>query len=119
MSIPQKSVGQITILELTPKVMAEVAHDLFVLVIQTLLAEGRSLVIVDISQLRWINSQGLGLLVGAYRIVNEHGGRIVIAGPQRRVQDLMRIVGMLSVWDVYETVDEAVASFEEVGEAEA
>ena len=112
MDIEHRKVGDVTIIHLTPEVVAEVSHDLFLLMIDTLLDQGHTQMVVDVSSLRWINSMGLGLLVGAHRKVDEQNGQIVIAGPNQRIQDLMRVVGMLQVWKVYETVDEAVASID-------
>ena len=116
MSIPQRSVGDVTVLDLTPQLTTDITKDLFRLKIDSLLANDLRRIVLNLSALNWINSYGIGLLVAAYRAVSDQGGRIVLAGANDRVKDLLRVVGLDKRWDIYEEESAAVESF--AGQAE-
>jgi anti-sigma B factor antagonist len=69
--------------------------------------KGGNHVIVDLSQLEFLDSTGLGVLIGAHRRAAEHGGSfrlIVTDGPILR---LLNITGLVSVFSVYQSLDDA------------
>ena len=61
--------------------------------------------------MNWLNSSGVGSLVAIHRRVGEQGGRIVLAEPNTRVKEIMRVLGMTAIWQSYPTVEQAVDSF--------
>jgi anti-sigma B factor antagonist len=116
MRISEHSTDDVTILDLLTPLTGDHSRRLFVPQIEALLAEGRKLLVLNMEQMNWLNSTGVGSLVSAHRKVEEMGGRIVIASPNERVRDIMKVVGLAAVWSVYPTVEEAVASFEQQAE---
>ncbi len=70
--------------------------------------EGKREIIVELSRVAFLDSTGLGALVGAHRSAMENGGRVrlvVNAGPIARLLD---ITGLIRVLNVYPTLDEAL-----------
>jgi len=70
--------------------------------------EGHSL-IVDLTHLEFLDSTGLGALIGAHRRASEQKGSLRIVAPEGQILRLLRITGLLDVLGVYPTVESAVS----------
>ncbi len=70
--------------------------------------EGHALV-VDLTQLEFIDSTGLGALIGAHRRASERKGSLRIVAPEGQILRLLRITGLLDVLSVYATGDSALS----------
>ncbi|MFW5941260.1 MAG: STAS domain-containing protein [Chloroflexota bacterium] len=66
-----------------------------------LLQNGRHRIIVDLSEVNYINSGGLRCLVTAWRKARKQGGNVVLTGLHARVHDVFTMVGFDKVFDVY------------------
>jgi anti-sigma B factor antagonist len=66
-------------------------------------------IVIDMTEVNYIDSVGLGTLVAGLKRANEHGAqlRFVVTNPQ--IQKVLNITGLVRVLDVYETSDSAVA----------
>ena len=66
-------------------------------------------IVVDMTEVNYIDSVGLGTLVAGLKRANEHGARLrfVVTNPQ--IQKVLNITGLVRVLDVYETPDSAIA----------
>jgi anti-sigma B factor antagonist len=72
---------------------------------------GQRNVIVDLSRVRFMNSSGLGMLIGGLATMRNAGGDLRLANPADRIQSLLMIAKLLTVFKHFESVDEAVESF--------
>jgi len=79
-----------------------------------LLEKGRSCFVVDLSQVSFIDSTALGVLISFKRNLASRG-RIVIAAPGRDVVRLLEVAGVMRALDLFPTAEAAVASFEALG----
>lgn len=70
-------------------------------------ARGRKDVILDMGNIPWINSKGLGTLVMLYHAVRDHGGTMVLARPVPKVSRLIETVKMDKIFQVFPSVKEA------------
>ncbi len=70
-------------------------------------ARGKTNVILDMGNIPWINSKGLGTLVMLYQAVKGHGGTLVLARPVPAVVKLMETTQMEKIFQVFPTVKEA------------
>ena len=75
-----------------------------------LLADGRTDLVVDLTQVTFMDSTGLGLLVGALKRVRLAGGRLELVVDSERLLKVFRITGLLQVFSIHETLDAALAS---------
>jgi len=73
-----------------------------------LLADGATRLVVDLSLADYMDSAGLGTLVGMLKRVKEAGGAMAIAGPQPRVRRLFEITGLDQIFSIYEDLDMAM-----------
>ena len=69
--------------------------------------EGPSIV-VDLDDVGFIDSTGIGVLVGAVKRARSSGGDLTLVCTQRRILKVLQITGLTQVFSVYETVDEAL-----------
>jgi anti-sigma B factor antagonist len=72
---------------------------------------GRKNVVVDLGKVRFMNSSGLGMLIGGLATMRNAGGDLRLANATDRIQSLLMIAKLLSVFKHYESVDEAVESY--------
>ncbi|MBN2200976.1 STAS domain-containing protein [bacterium] len=68
-------------------------------------------VVIDLSGVAWINSSGLGMLMGCLTSIRNAGGEMRVTGVTEKVKNLFVITKLITLFETYETVDEAVASF--------
>ena len=81
-----------------------------------LIKDKQKKIIVDISQCEFIDSTFLGVLVLSLKASARIGGDIRLVKPDEVVKALMEKAGTLNVFNLYETLDEAIKSFEIRGE---
>lgn len=72
--------------------------------------EGRTNLIVDLTQVRFLDSTGLGVLVGRLKLTRSRGGSLRLVGSEDRVLKVFSITGLDKVFEIYPTLDEAVAA---------
>jgi anti-sigma B factor antagonist len=61
---------------------------------------------VDLSQVKYIDSTGLGVLIGAYKAQRSAGGKLVLSGINARLRRLFRITGLDEVMEIEQTTQE-------------
>jgi anti-sigma B factor antagonist len=76
--------------------------------IVTLVGDGRTRILIDLQQVDFVDSIGLGILVSALKRVRGRDGQLVITGPKPRVRVLFDLVRLPEIIDVYDTLDEAM-----------
>lgn len=73
--------------------------------------ERRSDLLLDLSELNYIDSAGLGELVGALASAASRGRSMKLLRPQRRLTDLLQIAKLYTTFEIFEDEGEAIASF--------
>ncbi len=73
------------------------------------LSDGVSDLVLDLGRVEFIDSFGLGVLVGALKRVRAADGRLKLVVTEARVQALFKLTGLESVFDLVDTVDAALA----------
>ncbi len=74
---------------------------------------GRKNVVVDLSKVKFMNSSGLGMLISALTTMRNGGGDLRLANVADRIQSLLVITKLITVFQHFDSVDEAVLSYEE------
>jgi anti-sigma B factor antagonist len=74
--------------------------------------DGRYLVVVDMASVEFMDSSGLGVLIGALKRARANSGTLVLAAVQERVMRRLLITGVTQVLRVFETLAEAIAYVE-------
>lgn len=74
------------------------------------LAVPASKVVLDLSQVGYMSSAGLRMLLASYRAISGQGGKVVVCGLSEDLEDTMSMTGFLSFFTRHNTVDESVAA---------
>ena len=72
------------------------------------LTDGAKDVVLDMTQVSYMDSSGIGELVSAYTVTRNSGGDLVLAGVGKKVKDLLQITKLYTVFRVFGTAEEAV-----------
>jgi anti-sigma B factor antagonist len=78
--------------------------------IVSLVDEGQYHLIIDMSGVEFLDSTGLGVLVGGLKRVRAHDGSLGLVCDEERILKIFRITGLTKVFPIHATVDEAVAA---------
>ena len=70
--------------------------------------ENEPRVVVDLEDVGFIDSTGIGVLVGGVKRARSHGGDLALVCTQRRILKVLEITGLLQVFDVHDTLGHAV-----------
>jgi anti-sigma B factor antagonist len=73
-----------------------------------LVNKGKHLMIVDFAAVEFIDSVGLGALVGALKRIRTEGGEMRIVGVNQHMGRVLRVTGLHRVFDVHDSIDEAL-----------
>ena len=111
MKIKQNPQDNVMILELSGKIMGGPDFDKFKEEIAKLVEGGYKNVILDMSGVPWINSTGLGILITGYHSIKAAEGTMKICNVKERVLSIFYISQLENIFDVYETLDEALAAY--------
>ena len=75
-----------------------------------LVSTGDYQLVVNLDQVGFLDSTGLGVLVGGLRRVRAHDGSLDLVCTQQRILKIFRITGLTEAFGIYETVDQAIAA---------
>lgn len=110
MNITEREQDGITIFTLEGRVDSEGAVDLD-LALQTATSEGHFKLVLEMSQVRYINSAGLRTLADILTQAQAQEGDLKLVNLNPKVQRVFQIIGFDKFFSVYETIDEALADF--------
>lgn len=68
--------------------------------------------VFDMSQVSWMNSSGLGILIGVLKPINEAGGQMKLAGVTEKVKSILMITRLMTIFKTYDTLADALASMD-------
>ena len=69
-------------------------------------------IVIDLSGVDWMNSTGLGILISGYSTLRNHDGRLKLANVTEKIQSLLVITKLVSVFESHDSVAEAIKSFQ-------
>lgn len=111
MKITDREDNGIVILELKGNIMGGEDEAVFYDKLRELIEQNKKKVVLDLSKVEWINSRGLGILISGLTTMRNSDGQLKIARVVEKVKSLLTMTRLITVFDSYETVDEAVKSF--------
>lgn len=72
---------------------------------------GKSGVVVDLKEVRFVDSSGLGALVSGFKNASSRQASLKLCGLQNQVKSMFELTRLHRVFDIYTTIDEAMSSF--------
>ena len=111
MKIKEKIDGSVAVLTLSGKMMGgpetQGVHDH----IKGLISDGIINVVIDLGDVKWMNSSGMGILMASMTTLKNSEGKLALARVTEKVESLLIITQLIKVFSSFETVERAVASF--------
>lgn len=77
-----------------------------------LIEDGKTNVVADVGKVKFMNSSGLGMLIGGLTTMRKAGGDLRIANPSDKIESLLVVTKLITVFEHYPSLEEAVESFE-------
>jgi anti-sigma B factor antagonist len=104
--------GRITVVDVSGKITLGEGSALLRKTIRTLLDEDRTLVLMNLGDVDYIDSAGIGELVSAFTAVKNRGGELKLLNLTKKVRDLLQITKLYTVFDVHTDEGAALRSFQ-------
>jgi len=111
MTIKEKITDNVAVLTLSGDLVSEADTSKLKDKIHSLVADKMKCVVVDMSGIDYINSTGLGTLISVLTTMRSAGGDLRLARLGERVENLFVITKLVKIFDTYETVNRAIASY--------
>ena len=111
MNIAQRQVGNVTIIDLRGKITSGDGDDTLRDAINRAIDSGQARLILNMAEVPYVDSAGLGELVRSYVALNKKAGRLKLLDLTSRVQDLLTTTKLVTVFETFDSEDEAVDSF--------
>ena len=111
MDIEERVVNSVTILDLKGKLILGEGDELLRDKINSLVHQGKKFILLNLEGVPYIDSAGLGEIVRTYTTVQRQGGKLKLLHLTKRIQDLLSITKLLTVFETYDSEPEALKSF--------
>ncbi|NIV93005.1 anti-sigma factor antagonist [candidate division KSB1 bacterium] len=111
MKIKEKPVNNVMVLELSGKIMGGPDATLLNDKLHEFIEQGKSNIVADLGKVNWMNSSGLGILIGALTTMRNNGGDLKLVNIPDRIQSLLMITKLLTVFESFDTIEQAIDSF--------
>jgi anti-sigma B factor antagonist len=111
MKIKQEEQEDVVILRLGGKLMGGPDADAFQQTIRDLVERGRRNVLVDMGDVSWVNSTGLGILISGYTTLKNAGGVLKLVRVNKRIDQIFMVTKLHTIFDSFEDETRALASF--------
>ncbi len=111
MDIVERTVSDVTVLDLKGKMTLGEGDELLKDKINSLLAAGKKRLVLNLEGVPYIDSAGLGEIVRTFTTVSRQGGKLKLLNLTKRIEDLLSITKLLTVFETFDSEAEAVKSF--------
>jgi anti-sigma B factor antagonist len=111
MKVTTRQVDGVTILDLSGRITLGEGSVQLRDAIRDLLSKGSKLILLNLADVNYIDSSGIGELVSAYTTVRNQGGELKLLNLTKKVHDLLQITKLYTVFDVRDDETAAVKSF--------
>ena len=111
LNIVEKEVNGVTVLALAGRVTLGEESSLLRARLKDALSQGKTRLVLDLAEVAYIDSAGLGTLVAGFTSARNQGANLKLANLTKRINEQLNITKLVTVFDVYDTVPDAVKSF--------
>jgi anti-sigma B factor antagonist len=111
MKATTRDVNDVEIIKLDGKITIGAGDQQLRDVIANAVASGHNKILLDLSGVTTIDSSGIGELVGSYTTVTNRGGKLKLLHLPAKLNELLHVTQLITVFEVYENEEEALKSF--------
>lgn len=111
MQIEERVVNDVTILDLKGKITLGDGDEVLKDKINSLVLQNRRRILLNLAEVPYIDSAGLGEVVRTYTTVSRQGGQLKLVNLTKRITDLLSITKLLTVFETFDSEAEALQSY--------
>ncbi len=111
MQIEERLVGEVMILDLKGKITLNEGDEVLKDKINSLILQERKRILLNLADVPYIDSAGLGEIVRAYTTVSRQGGQLKLVNLTKRITELLMITKLLTVFETFDEEQDALKSF--------
>ncbi len=111
MQIVERNNGEIVVLDLKGRMTLGEGDELLKDKINSLINQGHRKIVLNLADVPYVDSAGLGEIVRTYTTVSRQGGSLKLLNLTKRITDLLSITKLLTVFETFDSESEAVRSF--------
>jgi anti-sigma B factor antagonist len=106
-----RQVGDVCVVDAVGRITLGEGSSIFRDTIRDLVAKGEKKILVNLAEVTYIDSSGIGEMVSGFTTVTNHGGSLKLLNLSKRVQDLLQITKLYTVFEAFDDEAAAVRSF--------
>jgi len=111
MQISERAVGDVIVVDLKGKITLGEGDEMLKDKVNSLINQGYRKIVLNLAEVPYLDSAGLGEVVRAYTTVSRQSGSLKLLSLTKRITDLLSITKLLTVFETFDSEDEAVRSF--------
>ena len=111
LTINQRTVGDVSILDLGGKITIGAGNVQLRDAVRKLIESGNKKILLNLGDVSYVDSSGIGELVSSFTTTSNAGGSLKLLNLTKKIQDLLAITKLLTVFEVFTAEDEALKSF--------
>lgn len=111
MQIEERQVGDVMILDLKGKITLNEGDEVLKDKINSLILQNNKRILLNLAEVPYIDSAGLGEIVRTYTTVSRQGGQLKLVGLTKRITDLLMITKLLTVFETFDEEQDALKSY--------
>ncbi len=117
--LASRQVGDVTVIDAAGRITLGEGASAFRDTIRDLAAKGNKKLLLNLAEVSYIDSSGIGEMVSGFTTITNNGGHLKLMGLSKRVKDLLQITKLYTVFEVYDDEADAVRSFSQTGASKA
>ena len=111
LNINERQAGDVTVLDMSGKITIGEGSVSLRNAIRKLIEEGKKKILLNLSQVSYVDSSGIGEFVASFTAIGREGGQLKLLNLTQKIQDLLAITKLLTVFDTYDDESRALNSF--------
>jgi anti-sigma B factor antagonist len=111
LNLKERQADGVTILDLSGKITIGEGSVQLREAVRRLLDEGKKKILLNLGDVSYVDSSGIGELVSSYSTTTNNGGQLKLLNLTKKIQDLLMITKLLTVFETHDNEEAAVASF--------
>ena len=112
MTSSTRQVDGVTIVDLSGRITLGDGGNILRDTVRDLLSKGNKKIVLNLKDINYVDSSGIGELVKAFTTSKEHGGELKLLNLTKKVNDLLQITRLYTVFDVHDEESAALAAFQ-------
>jgi anti-sigma B factor antagonist len=109
--LTSRQVGDVTVIDAAGRITLGEGASSFRDTIRDLAAKGNKKLLLNLAEVSYIDSSGIGEMVSGFTTVTNGGGQLKLLGLSKRVKDLLQITKLYTVFEVFDDETAAIRSF--------